>query len=633
MKIRSFLPCLLVLTFLPGAALTCDATTVVVTNLADSGPGTLRQAITAAQSGDVITFATNGTIVLTSGGLTISVNLTIAGPGPENLALDGNQQYTVLVIPVLRSLSLSDLTITNGHLSGLANSSGTLTVNHCTISGNSAEAAGGGIYNLNGTVTINNSILSADSDNTIAGVGGGGIYNYHGTMNPTDGFITLSNCTIINNSTATSGGGIRNIGGTVAIVDCNLLDNSATNSGGGISNEGGLVTINDSIFSGNAADLAYHATSNLGGGGIFNGMNLIAPGAVAGSAALTNCTLAGNSSGLGGISAIIGQGGGIYTDTNSTLTLRRCMVSGNSASQSGGGIYCDTNSAITLNECTLSGNFATERGGGIYSYQGSVMIGNSTFSGNSASNNAGGGIYASGNSSRLGALTINGSTFANNSSSASGGAINCGFSIVALNNCTLSGNSAGSGAGGVQQGLSVAGAICTLTNTIAADNTPPSLKGPISGANNLTNGNPLLASLGDYGGPTQTMPPLFGSPAMDTGDDLATSFLATDQRGSPRLSGAHVDIGAVEAQLAPANPPPHLMNAAWSAGGGTNRFQFMFTNVPDADFTVLATTNLALALSQWIVLAPALQGSPGQYQFTDNFATNYPQRFYRAVSP
>jgi hypothetical protein len=63
---------------------------------------------------------------------------------------------------------------------------------------------------------------------------------------------------------------------------------------------------------------------------------------------------------------------------------------------------------------------------------------------------------------------------------------------------------------------------------------------------NLTSGNPLLAALGNYGGPTLTMLPLPGSPAIGAGSDTVTNMFATDQRGFPRLSGAHVDIGADE---------------------------------------------------------------------------------------
>jgi hypothetical protein len=60
---------------------------------------------------------------------------------------------------------------------------------------------------------------------------------------------------------------------------------------------------------------------------------------------------------------------------------------------------------------------------------------------------------------------------------------------------------------------------------------------------------------------------------------------------------------------------------------------FGFTSVPNADFSVLTSTNVALPLGQWSILGPALPYAPGQYQFTDLAATNYPQRFYRVVSP
>src|SRR5581483_2236607 len=113
-----------------------------------------------------------------------------------------------------------------------------------------------------------------------------------------------------------------------------------------------------------------------------------------------------------------------------------------------------------------------------------------------------------------------------------------------------------------------------------------------------TNANPLLAPLGDYGGPTLTMLPLAGSPAIDAGADGGAPF-PTDQRGYPRLSGAHVDIGAVEAQFAPAEDSAVVKLSRVKPGGA---WSITFSNVPNADFTVLATTNIALPLNQWDVL-------------------------------
>ena len=59
--------------------------------------------------------------------------------------------------------------------------------------------------------------------------------------------------------------------------------------------------------------------------------------------------------------------------------------------------------------------------------------------------------------------------------------------------------------------------------------------------------NPKLSPLGDNGGPTQTMLPLAGSPAIDAGSNsLIPSGLATDQRGYARIFNNTVDIGADE---------------------------------------------------------------------------------------
>jgi predicted outer membrane repeat protein len=70
----------------------------------------------------------------------------------------------------------------------------------------------------------------------------------------------------------------------------------------------------------------------------------------------------------------------------------------------------------------------------------------------------------------------------------------------------------------------------------------------------LTNVKPLLAALGDYGGPTETMALLAGSPALGAGDvALITNppFLGPpfkDQRGLDRITNGKVDIGAYESQ-------------------------------------------------------------------------------------
>jgi len=184
-----------------------------------------------------------------------------------------------------------------------------------------------------------------------------------------------------------------------------------------------------------------------------------------------------------------------------------------------------------------------------------------------------------------------------------------------------------------------------IVNTILAGNSPGNCSGAITDAGHnlssdgsctfpasgsMNNTDPKIGPLGNSGGPTLTMPPLAGSPAIDAGDDSVTNFLSTDQRGYPRLSGTHVDIGAVELQVVSVANAPVLNNPVVQIGGALN---FSFASSSNTDFTVLTTTNLALPLADWTILTPAIQGAPGQYQFTDLAATNYPQRFYGVVSP
>src|SRR6516225_1711232 len=75
--------------------------TLTVTNNLDSGPGSLRAEIAAAQNNDKIVFAPslNGkTIALTSGELAITKGLTIQGPGASQLTISGNNRFRVFEV-------------------------------------------------------------------------------------------------------------------------------------------------------------------------------------------------------------------------------------------------------------------------------------------------------------------------------------------------------------------------------------------------------------------------------------------------------------------------------------------------------------------------------------------------------
>ena len=170
----------------------------------------------------------------------------------------------------------------------------------------------------------------------------------------------------------------------------------------------------------------------------------------------------------------------------------------------------------------------------------------------------------------------------------------------------------------------------TLFNSIVAGNAPDNITGSYTNTGvNFTNGNPQLQTLGNYGGPTLTMPPVYWSPVIQAGADSAGSLFATDQRGAPRISGIHPDIGAVEAQLITASLPPQLPSSIWQHG----TVRFNFTNTPGTHFTVLWTTNINMPLPAWTVAGVAMEtpANSGQFAFTNTPGT--PQGFFRVRSP
>src|SRR6266850_4516613 len=258
-----------------GGALLCAVTTsalaatIAITNTADSGSGTLRAALAGASSGDTIdATGLSGTILLTSGELGVSNSVTIIGPGPGTLAVNGNYPNTtnrVFYITQSNNVTIAGLTITNGNAgpdwgAGIFNHRSTLTVSNCTISGNAAED-GAAILNdgegssSSATLTIINSTLSGNS----AEFAGGAIRN-DGAFSG-NATLTITNSTFSGNL-AGIGGAIRNDGysggsAKLTIINSTFSDNSASDIGYGdtIYNDGDVpsqatVEIGSTIFKG-----------------------------------------------------------------------------------------------------------------------------------------------------------------------------------------------------------------------------------------------------------------------------------------------------------------------------------------------------------------------------------------------
>jgi hypothetical protein len=88
-------------------------------------------------------------------------------------------------------------------------------------------------------------------------------------------------------------------------------------------------------------------------------------------------------------------------------------------------------------------------------------------------------------------------------------------------------------------------------------------------------------------------------------------------------------IGAVVSISVPVPTTTTLSDCRRLTNGA---FQFAFTNSVGAMFSVLATTNPALPLTNWSALGGVTEVAPGQFRFTDQQATNTPSRFYRVRS-
>jgi energy-coupling factor transporter ATP-binding protein EcfA2 len=291
-----------------------------VSNLQDNDePGSLRHAIDAALPKSTITFSASlrGTILLTSGNLTIAKDLIIHGPGKGLLSISsGTSRHSIRVIQGV-TVTIFGLTFKDSNnstsVTGFIDNQGTLTMSNSTVSGNTASSSGG-TYDTNGTLTLSNSS------------GGGGISNF--------GTLTLSNSTVSGNR-AIGGGGIGNFG-TLTLSNSTVSGNTADVFGSGIYNTGTLI-LNNSTVSGNTTDGE--------GGGISN----------FGTLTLSNSTVLDNTASSGG--GIDNQG--TFT-TTTNMNIINSTISGNKASNVGGGILIQSsiqsNNLFTIVEGLIKAN-------------------------------------------------------------------------------------------------------------------------------------------------------------------------------------------------------------------------------------------------------------------------------------
>jgi hypothetical protein len=209
---------------------------------------------------------------------------------------------------------------------------------------------------------------------------------------------------------------------------------------------------------------------------------------------------------------------------------------------------------IEISGSTFEENYAYKQGGAVWiTVLGRGSIVNSTFSRNKASESGsqrvgqGGAVIISG-----GIIDIINSTFAENFATFQGGAVFIGREndkkIVTLTNSifvdnVLDPNMKTDQSTTEWQGYHTNTALRDGGQNIQYPEKKPIFENTVN--NNITENpifvNPQLGPLADNGGPTQTLAPQSGSPAIDAG---AAGCPATDQRGAPRVGPC--DIGAVE---------------------------------------------------------------------------------------
>lgn len=328
------------------------AATITVTSPADSGAGSLRAAIAAASNGDTIQFdaSLNGqSITLTSGELAIDKNITIDGPGADQLS----------VTKPLGTLDFRILHVLLGH---------TFTIKNLTIDGNGTP--GTGVWNDHATVFMDGCVVQ--------GCLGSGV-RCSSSFND-DSYLSVINSTIRNNHADATGGGINNEASNFAhsiltirdsVVSNNTVGSFSGTSGGGIWNSGEMDITNsivsNNVAGGNGPDFPFG-----NGGGITN-----TSGAVL---FITNCTISGNSAGLNG--GGVNNAGPLATISGSTINDNMAMgVNELEGWGLGAGVY--NSNSLTIINTTLSNNNSTRAGGAVGNH-GSLQIRHTTLSGNGA---------------------------------------------------------------------------------------------------------------------------------------------------------------------------------------------------------------------------------------------------------
>ena len=261
----------------------CFFSTVVTSN-ADSGPGSLRQAILDTCQGGDISFDMGSVVSpigLTSGELELSKDVVIDGPGADQLTIErASGSFRLFSVKpgvgaffAFLTLANGDATTSPGGGGAIRNEGGLLQLAAVDLVGNTAQV-GGAIANGDGVNQAVTFVIDSTLRGNVAIHEGGAIINL-GADNFGNGGMGIYQSTISGNAAGTEGGGVYNTGanGYVEFFDSTVTLNRADKDSSGIGTGGGLhndpesvpIVIGNTIVAGNFAGASPASPDDVSG--------------------------------------------------------------------------------------------------------------------------------------------------------------------------------------------------------------------------------------------------------------------------------------------------------------------------------------------------------------------------------
>lgn len=288
---------------------------LTVTNLNNSGSGSLRDAVAGTAPGGTVDFDVTGTIVLSSE-IVIDKDITIQGPGANQLTVSGGESTRIFNITAGTNIKINGVTISDGFDTNVVLGASAILVQTDSLN-----------MELNDCVFENN-VFFDDQINTAYGV-----INLLNNMNSPDFKLKVNRCSFINN------------------LSQSVVENSFA-SGAVFSTFGQPITLEvyDSLFKGNIAEATAQARGGVASLGQFYKFSF------------HNCTFDSNVvRGKNGASGgVFGDGGidNILNITNSTFYNNRVECTDNCSTIAGGAIGSFGASEISCSFCTFKSNRA-----------------------------------------------------------------------------------------------------------------------------------------------------------------------------------------------------------------------------------------------------------------------------------